>query len=34
MWIPLPKPPGPHFIRVSLSSDGASLTSMDSGPFA
>lgn len=34
MWIPLPKPPGPYFIRVSLSSDGASLTSMDSGPFA
>jgi hypothetical protein len=34
MWIPLPKPPGPYFIRVSLSTDGASLTSMDSGPFA
>jgi len=33
MWIPLPKPPGPYFIRVSLSTDGASLTSMDSGPF-
>jgi hypothetical protein len=33
MWIPLPKPPGPYFVRVSLSTDGASLTSMDSGPF-
>lgn len=33
MWIPLPKVPGPYFIRISLSTDGASLTSMNSGPF-
>jgi hypothetical protein len=34
MWIPLPKPPGPYFIHLSLTTlDGASLTSMDSGPF-
>ena len=33
MWIPLPKMPGPYFIRLSLTTDGASLASTDSDPF-
>jgi hypothetical protein len=34
MWIPLPKPPGPYFIHLSLTTpNGASLTSRNSGPF-
>jgi hypothetical protein len=33
MWIPLPKLPGPYFISLTMTTDGASLASMDSGPF-
>ena len=33
MWIPLPKLPGPYFIHLSLTTDGASLASTNSGPF-
>ena len=33
MWIPLPKLPGPFFIHLSLTTDGASLASTDSNPF-
>ena len=33
MWIPLPKLPGPFFIHLILTTDGASLASADSSPF-
>jgi hypothetical protein len=33
MWIPLPKQHGPYFIRLTLTTGGASLASMNSGPF-
>ena len=33
MWIPLPKLPGPFFIHLSLTTDGASIASADSNPF-
>jgi hypothetical protein len=33
MWIPLPKHRGPYFIRLTLSTGSASLTSTNSGPF-
>ena len=33
MWIPLPKLPGPFFIRLILITDGADLASTDSNPF-
>ena len=33
MWIPLPKLPGPFFIRLILITDGANLASTDSNPF-
>ena len=33
MWIPLPKLPGPFFIQLSLTTDGASIASTDSSPF-
>jgi len=34
MWIPLPKQPGPYFVRLTMTTiGGVSLASMDSGPF-
>jgi hypothetical protein len=33
MWIPLPKQPGSYFIRLTLTSAGESLASMNSGLF-
>lgn len=33
MWIPLPKLPGPYFLDLSLTMDGASLASADSDLF-
>jgi hypothetical protein len=34
MWIPLPKQPGPYFVRLTMTTtDGISLASMDSSPF-
>ena len=33
MWIPLPKQPGPYFIRLTLTTGDASLASMNSGLF-
>jgi hypothetical protein len=33
MWIPLPKAPGPYFIRVNLTADRSPLASGDSPPF-
>jgi hypothetical protein len=33
MWIPLPKGPGPYFIRLTLTTSGAGLASKDSDPF-
>ena len=33
IWIPLPKTPGPYFIQLSLTTDGANLASMTSDPF-
>jgi uncharacterized membrane protein YgcG len=33
MWIPLPKQKGPYFVRLTLTTGGASLGSMNSGPF-
>jgi hypothetical protein len=33
MWIPLPKLPGPYFIHLSLTTDGAGLTSVNSAIF-
>jgi hypothetical protein len=33
IWIPLPKSPGPYFVRVELTVDGAPLTSEASDPF-
>ena len=33
VWIPLPAVPGPFFARLTLSTDGANLTSEDSGTF-
>lgn len=32
LWVPLPKEPGPYFVRLTLSVDDASLASADSGP--
>ena len=34
MWIPLPRAPGPYFVRLNLSTAGASLASMDSNLFS
>jgi hypothetical protein len=33
MWIPLPKQQGPYIVRLNVTTSGASLASMDSGPF-
>ena len=33
MWIPLPKLPGPFFIHLSLTTDGANIAGTDSNPF-
>jgi len=33
MWIPLPKVPGPYFLHLSLTSNGASMASADSDLF-
>ena len=33
MWVPLPKQKGPYFIRVTLTTGGANLASMNSNPF-
>jgi len=33
LWVPLPKPPGPYFIRIQLTADGAPRASTDSEPF-
>ncbi len=34
MWIPLPRQPGPYFVRLTIATTGGvSLASMDSGPF-
>jgi hypothetical protein len=33
IWIPLPKPPGPYFVRVELTANGAPLKSEASDPF-
>ena len=33
MWIPLPRKHGPYFVRLTLTTGGASLASTDSGPF-
>jgi hypothetical protein len=33
IWIPLPKPPGPYYVRVELTVDGAPLKSEASDPF-
>jgi hypothetical protein len=33
IWIPLPKPPGPYYVRVELTADGAPLKSEASDPF-
>jgi hypothetical protein len=33
IWIPVPKTPGPYFIQLSLTTDGANLASMTSDPF-
>jgi len=32
LWVPLPKEPGPYFVRLTLSVDDAPLASADSGP--
>ena len=34
MWIPLPKLPGPYFIHLSLTADGAGLASVNSDTFS
>jgi hypothetical protein len=33
MWVPLPKPPGPYFVRVDINSGNTRLASADSEPF-
>ena len=33
MWIPLPKQHGPYFLRLTLTTGGATLASMNSSPF-
>jgi hypothetical protein len=33
MWVPLPKPPGPYFVRVDINSGNTRLASSDSEPF-
>jgi hypothetical protein len=33
MWIPLPRQHGPYFIRLTLTTGGASLASMNSDLF-
>ncbi len=33
MWIPLPRPPGPYIIRLSLTANGAGLASANSDMF-
>ena len=33
VWVPMPRQPGPYFIRLSLTSGDESLAGMDSGPF-
>ena len=33
MWIPLPKQHGPYFIRLTLTTGGENLASMNSDPF-
>jgi hypothetical protein len=33
IWVPLPKQHEPYFVHLTLTTGGASLASMDSGPF-
>jgi hypothetical protein len=33
LWVPLPRSPGPYFIRVNLTAADATLASADSQPF-
>jgi hypothetical protein len=33
LWVPLPKPPGPYFIRIQLTVNGSARASTDSQPF-
>lgn len=33
LWVPLPKPPGPYFIRIQLTANGSARASTDSQPF-
>jgi hypothetical protein len=33
LWIPLPKPPGPYFVRMQLTASGSARASTDSQPF-
>jgi hypothetical protein len=33
LWIPLPKAPGPYFVRVDLTAGRSTLASADSQPF-
>lgn len=33
MWIPMPKQPGPYFVRLALTVNGDALASSESGPF-
>ncbi len=33
MWVPLPKTPGPYFLRLTLSTGNTSLASDDTGTF-
>jgi hypothetical protein len=33
LWIPLPKPPGPYFVRMQLTASGSARASTNSQPF-
>lgn len=33
IWVPLPRQPGPYFVRLTLTTDGEGLASKESGPF-
>lgn len=33
LWVPLPRPPGPYFVQVDLTAEGARLHSAHSEPF-
>jgi hypothetical protein len=33
LWVPLPKPPGPYFVRIQLTAGGSARASTDSQPF-